>query len=369
VIYLLLFATSLLCLWVSLNHSGWGSKFFLSLSVILPCLLAGLRGTHVGTDMQVYIVGFFNLAVKSDSFGNYTTIVGLNDYLYLAVNYLVSRFTNLLWIELFIQQALVIMPIYYTFFRVFNNKRSIMLGASLYFLFMYNLSLNISRQSIALAFEILGFSYFGKNNKKFLTCVIVSILFHNTAVITLIPFFLFWLFNSKKFTNKFKFFISFCGCIGCTLIIYFFTNLLPLLSESRILFLRRISGYTRYLKQGIDISTSGFFLCLVCIIFTFLYRKKTSNFCFDVNFFPVLALLGSILFQTGSIISYSQRASYYFLYPVVLIAFPHIVSETSKSQGILHPQRWLLLFFMSWWIFNIIINNVHETLPYVFFFE
>ncbi len=368
-IYVVVFLLSILFLQISLNYRKRAQIIFTALSMFFPCLLAALRGSSVGIDMQIYIIRFFNLAVKSDSFRDYVKLVGLTDYLYLAINYFISRFTNLLWIELFIQQALVIVPIYIALFRIFENKKSIILGMCFYFLSMYNFSLNISRQSIALAFGILGFSYLGKENKKYILYVIVATLFHNSAVIMAIPFIVFKLLDSKYISRKLKIFISFSLSIGCILFIYLLSNLLPLLANSNYTFLRRIAGYTRFLREEIDISISGTILCLVCVFFTFLYRNKLRKFCSNSLFFPVLALLGAILYQTGNFITYSQRASYYFLYPVIFIALPSIVSEDPKLHGILHPQRWILFFFISWWIFNILISNSHRTLPYVFFFN
>ena len=368
-IYLVLFTFSLLFLLIALTYSGRVSKFFLVLSILLPCLIAGLRGNTVGTDMKAYIIRYFSLAQKANSFGNYVQMVEVSDYLYLLINYVVSRITSLFWIELFIQQGLVIVPLYVALFRIFNNKKSIFLGVALYFLFMYNFSLNIARQSIAISFEILGFSYLKEKNYKFVICIIVSIMFHNTAIVTLLPFFIYFIYNSKYFSPKFKLFISLCACVCCVLVLYFITNILPLFSNSSVMVLRRLAGNMSFLKKEIDISISDFLVCVICILFSFLYRKKTYIFCYDINYFVVIAILGSILSQTGSIITHSQRASYYFLYPVIFIGLPYTVSETLRTHEKFHPERWILFFFFCWWCFNILICNFSETLPYVFFFS
>ena len=363
-----LFLFSLFFLWISLRSAGRVSKFFLVLSVFFPCLLAGMRGTSVGTDMRIYIIRYFNLAVKSNSFWNYIKMVEVTDYLYLFINYFVSRITNQIFFELFLQQALTIIPVYVSLFRIFKNKKSIFLGALLYFLFMYNSSFNIARQSIAISFEILGFSYLKEEKFKTAICIIISILFHNTAIFSLVPFAVFYLYNSKQLSVRFKFFLSACGCICCVLILCFITKLVPILSNFSLPFFQRLAGNMRFLRDKPDISISDFLLCFFCLILTFICRKKTKDFCYDINFFTVLALFGSILSQTGSIISFSQRASYYFLYPVIFIGLPYTISDSSIKYRNLHSERWIVFFFVAWWIFNILLRNANETLPYVFSF-
>ena len=67
-IYVGVFCVSTFFYWVSnKTENQWKRSFFGSISVMIPVLLAALRGINVGTDIKTYVLPSFNLAKSVNS--------------------------------------------------------------------------------------------------------------------------------------------------------------------------------------------------------------------------------------------------------------------------------------------------------------
>ncbi len=199
-IYVLVFALSLIFFKIALRFRKERKQLFIlfsGLGLFLPSFLAGIRSINMGTDVNVYILPLFIGAGSFDSFFKFVLHKqsSISDILYLLLTYICRLISDDYFLLFFMITFLSMITIYIALLIDNNNKQSesksnsnILLGMLLYFLFMYNSTFNMARQSIAIGFIVLGFAFLRNNNKK--NCyisILVASLYHNTAIIT-IPF-------------------------------------------------------------------------------------------------------------------------------------------------------------------------------------
>ena len=150
-----------------INKKTYKSRYIAAICffmvILLPSLLAGIRANSVGIDVMVYVVPYFEGAKYVDSISALSTIYG-GEYWYSALVYIVSRITDNVGILLFILQFLVIAPILKALLNL-KEKVSITFGIFIYLFLFYNMSLNVMRQLVAVAFVLLAVSYYLKNMK------------------------------------------------------------------------------------------------------------------------------------------------------------------------------------------------------------
>lgn len=150
--------------------------------ILIPSVLAGVRGNDVGRDVQVYGLRVFNIAKQYASFWPFQNqLNGTIGYMVLAFG--VSRiFPDAGWL-LFFLQLLVMAPITMVAYKV-REKTPISLTVCVYLFLFYNNSLNIMKQSISCAFLLLMFLYLREFKLvRSVALGVFAILFHPSAII------------------------------------------------------------------------------------------------------------------------------------------------------------------------------------------
>lgn len=374
-IYIIVFSISILFLKLAFaikKNSLLAYKLFIVLSVISPCILASLRDNNVGTDMNVYIVPLFNFAKNSDSFIGYykmaNTSLHVNDILYLSVNYFITRFIDSIEVSLFIQEALVIGPIFMAFFNSFKKNQDIILGALIFYLFLYNASFNMARQSIALAFEILAFSYIEKKgNKYFFIFAFVGTLFHSTAILIVVPYLLYWFYKTKLINKKIKSILILFAILFVTVCVFNINKVVDIITSLNFLTDKRVSSILHFTRNSYDFSWSNTIFYSFIFLLIYFNKRKLYECCNNINFYVMLMFFGVILLQTTIFIKFSERISYYFIYPCIFLVLPNFSINTNNriSSKELLNYLCVLLMFIIYWIYWIVILKYHETIPYV----
>ena len=118
-IYLICFAISCLLLKISINQNKILKLLLITVAVLLPCLLAGVRAEIIGTDVHVYVKPLFNLASYAENFTEYLNmnvdnIRQVKDYEigFTSMIFFLSKLFGNLQVILFTIEVLVIIPIY-----------------------------------------------------------------------------------------------------------------------------------------------------------------------------------------------------------------------------------------------------------------
>lgn len=371
-IYIFTFIISLIFIYIALcfRKNRFFFLLFSAIGICIPCLLAGLRDYSIGTDVNVYVAPLFRAGSYFDSFRSFILNKSstVNDILYLALAYLCRKVTNNITIFFFMSELLVILPIYKSLLMLNEKKQGILLGLFIFFMFFFNQSLNMARQSIAISFTILSMACLVKGKKvgQWLT-FFIAILFHSSAIVTLLLF----LYNNILNSNKIDVRIKKISKIIITIIVMLFVLFLPRI----VIFLIKIgilneAHYMDILTRYVIFNINWVNLLFYILIFIYirLNNKRLSTKFKNWDFFEFMSLLSIIVLQSGTVIKYAERIGYYIFYTILFLVLPQSMPEDlqkMKKNDLLNIFL-LMLIFSFYWIFWIIILKYHQTYPFVF---
>lgn len=370
-IYLIIFTISLIFIYMAAKIKNKKISLLLSfVGIMLPCILAALRSIDIGTDVQVYVYPLYKTSLKYDNFLTffkypYSTI---NDVLYLLTTYIGSKITKNISGVFFLNQLFVILPIYVAINKKFKKPEQIVFAMFIYYFLLYNISLNIARQSIAVALSILALTYLDSNkNIKYLFISFIAFLFHKSAII-MIPLFIIQKIlreeNKNMLAKKIcKVFIFLVVIIS----ILFLPALIKLIIKAGI-YSDKFTGILKF-ARNIDIN----FIDTLLYIIIFFVISINKFFLIKINknfeFYYFLSFIAIFTLQLGSIVKYSDRIGMYIFYPAVFLILPYISTFNIKKQ--ISKNRFICCLFIivsiiCYWIFWIIIVKRHQTFPYIF---
>lgn len=188
------------------SNVKYGKKQFINIilliiSMCIPCAIAGCRDLSIGTDVKIYANDMFISALHTDSIFNYMKMSYKSvEPLFKMLVYILSL-TKSRFIYYFGLELACVFPI---FIRAYKFKfRYSWISIYLYFVWLFGFSLNIMRQSIAIAIIFWGCKYvYERNIKKYFIVVIFSMGFHLTGAVGIIIYFIYAMFSYD--TNKLK---------------------------------------------------------------------------------------------------------------------------------------------------------------------
>ncbi len=376
-IYVLVFALSLIFFKIALRFRKERKQLFIlfsGLGLFLPSFLAGIRSINMGTDVNVYILPLFIGAGSFDSFFKFVLHKqsSISDILYLLLTYICRLISDDYFLLFFMITFLSMITIYIALLIDNNNKQSesksnsnILLGMLLYFLFMYNSTFNMARQSIAIGFIVLGFAFLRNNNKK--NCyisILVASLFHNTAIITIPFIFLYNYIKNKgesyKKNNLFE------------IIIILLTILMVVLSPILLNYLSSISFLKNPLKfysiwgniHEFNFSNTIFYIVIFLIVnSTTDMLKKCVN---DYNYYRLISILSIILIQLGVAVKFMDRITFYVFYPLIFLVISKLSFKNVNTKKELLISVFVYLLFIAYWVYWIVYLGYHGTYPFQF---
>ena len=188
IIYIITFALSLMGVRLAEVYDEDHRRLYAGsiLAVLPPILIAGFRDVTVGTDVSLYIVPIFQgIASNGQNLIEFINSYPGMEWGYLFINYIIAQLTDQPFVLLICIHILVIVPLYITAMK-WRKRLSPTLFMFIYYMIFFQESLSIVRQSIALSFSLLAFTFFIESKYiKYIVCLIVSFFFHQTAFITL----------------------------------------------------------------------------------------------------------------------------------------------------------------------------------------
>lgn len=208
-LYLMTFAFSVICTYLAEKTiKKLQVFFFLSFcAVSIPALVAGCRDSGVGTDTLIYVDAIWNKMQMLSTWRNFIESFQNGDFsdvefLYLFLNWFASLFgRDVQWIYFF-SSLIIILLVYLSAYD--NRKRLPMwFSMSVFFLLYYNLTLNLVRQSIALALCLYSFKYIELQKWwKFILCFALIVNSHKTGIFYLSFVCFYWVCMRTNKTNR-----------------------------------------------------------------------------------------------------------------------------------------------------------------------
>ncbi len=346
-------------------------RLFGYISILLPSILAGLRGISVGTDTIAYGEGIFEIARNSDTLSSFlnnkSAYISNSEILYKLLVYLISRFTgNLAWLLFFVELIIV-----YGIYRSINDaglRRYLPLGIYLYIMLIYPFSLNLMRQSISISILLLGFKYVRQGNFiKYFIFVLAASLFHVTAAVGLFIFPLYKICSAQKrlievtshlmaFFARHRKVINILIFIGCLLILIFAKRLIIAFA-----FIKKSFNYQLdHMKTSFDPSMITLGLMIMLLI-PFLFNYNKIKHYKVLNYYYICGVISTILWQLTGI---SQE-----IYRIVLCFWVFIILgvlelvKVAKSGKIIKTY-----YYLSAIVYHVIFYIIYHTnnvYPYV----
>ena len=381
--YLLLWtSTPLFAYFAGKQTDRYRKIILMTLTVLTPAIIAGVRGDSVGTDTMVYGVPGLDLS-REASFSEYLSEYGNWHPLgYCLITWIVGHTFHSRIIYFAVIQLFAFLPVYYSLNHQF--KKEAWIGVLFYCLVIFPISLNAMKQVIAASFGVAAMTeLINKRPISALLLIVAAILFHQTAVVLFLLIPLFYLVKSwhkiapiiKK--HKIAAVLSVTAlilCCVCALINW--KAIVRELTKIRPSFAYVLS----HIGEG-QIYESAAALLLVCIIVECfyiqvrrcvgLYRSESLNqkeavgrkALTDASF--AVMLIGMTAMQLDILALGLSRISIYGLvFGCLWIASLLHAYGQSQNSTLKYSISVLVLACIVYAVFTYFISGAHEVYPY-----
>lgn len=319
-------------------------------ALILPVLISGIR-YGIGTDYFNYTSIYYQLT----STGNIIELLVNTRYEpgWILLNQIVELVFNDVR-YLFIVTSLLIW--FFNFKAIYDNRNNVSIVIAMFILLstLYNPSFNTIRQSLAASILMLSIKpIVDKKLLKFILITIFAISFHYTAIIFLPAY---WIANSKtKNLTLFKKISVLAGVI-----------LFVILTPKILSFVTSFDAFSYYGNYELDFENFGIGniiikLPIIMIILFNLNRLKNTS---PMSKLIIFYFIGIILEYYGYFASYVNRVSIYYEMLQIFILAAIVKVQTNKYEKLLYSAI-IVMYFISWFTYNYIYLNRHETIPYI----
>lgn len=333
-------------------------KFFSLLAISIPCFLASFRAVGVGTDTHSYIKNVFDICLKSNDFVQAQVLVAEVsnvEFLYVLMNYVISRFTSSVGVVYFASQFLIQ---YFVYRACYDNRFKLHKYSVAYLVFMilfFNKSLNMTRQSIAIAIILFSSKYlFEKKPIKYVVLCLVASLFHQAAIFFMLLYPINYMINNGKMKNWIKVLIF----IFALMFVVWYDQIIMLLVTNLGLNAR----YLLYINTDGGIIKIELFLKIIVLIVSLFYKLYNSKDIRLRTYFYFL-VLDLVLYFVGLKASYAYRFSYYFYYFTIFV-IPYFIYHFKKRENKVIISIIVITLLMSYSFVYYGYHRLDETVPY-----
>lgn len=339
------------------------SIFFLTISVLIVSILAGVRDLNIGTDIWTYAEWLFRSGKKTNDLASYISNHTDIDILYLVFTYVISNiFNDSHWLYFF--TGVIIYGFTLMGLLQYRKKCPTSFSWLIYLLIFYGDTLNAMRQSIAIAIGFWGMKFALKSDyKKFAFIILISILFHNSAIIFI------GIALIYKLLNRYDFFEgrALILIISITLIVSY-GKVLELLINLGIMNNR----FERYMNGASGLQLNPILIRLpILLLIILLFKRFNMGEAAELNslnnesegYFYIFMLIIEILTaEMRAFIPALYRISFYFgIYKT--IAYSRIVRVLNGKFRPIGYVLTLMFLVMLWYYQNVIQGN-NQIFPY-----
>ncbi len=353
VVMIILIVVWRVCTQVSDNKSLRNKKNYLIVVCLGLIIVAGARAFTVGADTITYVNGYhyYNSLPKIEMFTRADTWQIDYEIGYMLLMKVLAFVHVPETVFLIVVACLIYIPVCKCIYDYSQNACLSILEFVCIQLFEY--SLGIFRQMIALGILLLSIKYIQKRNvKKYLLLVAVAMSFHFTAILFL-P--MYWL---SKLSFK-RIYILLFLVMEFVLLIFG--------SEAISLVLRLATRYSSYVDSIYGVSGGNYsFLILINFVFLLcaLFRdrvKEAERFIYDLGLYALM--IGAFLQILAYEFVVMGRTVVYFMFFIGLL-LPSLYSHLfdRKSQKIVNAFTYALLFLY----FCIATHDNQYIVPYHF---
>ena len=378
-IYVAMFALSSIFLYLSRRVKGKKfRKLCVIIALLLPSLLAAFRATSIGTDYGVYGTTFFNFAKNSSGLLDYfatMSSMGYTDYGCCTLIYLSSLVSDEYILEMFLFQIITVVFIYLGLCKCEERYGTpVWLAMLLYYFAQYNSSLNVMRQSIAVALAFYAFTcIWEKKYVKYVIFMLLAFTMHSSTLLAVALLILYKFLQGASARTEKKQIIR--GMVIVVLIAGVsmgLSNIVDLLVNIGV-----ISGnFASYLSGGLySYSSIGGAISLpklanqtIYMVAFALYYRNMNRKQMDALFFTMDSLLVFIIYVFSPFFAkYVYRMAYYFV-PLQMVGLSNIALLNKKESRKIWNVLIIFVAFAFWFILTVWYGE-NATVPYEFYWS
>ena len=366
IIYLICFGVSVFFAWIAEKTRNRIVFYLFSvLSILVTVLLAGLRDVSIGIDTLNNYGNTWQVAVGARTTWHFLELFHRSfrakEYLYAALIGFSANVFHDYHVFLTLVHLIIVGGVYIGAFRL-RRYASPSLVLLFFYLFYYNHSLNVFRQYLAMAILFAGAAdILERRYRRFTFILIIAILFHNTAVIGVLPLFIFQLLyprnRLKAVSLPKRLLLSALIIVGAVLFVPFGSLLLKMgLLGQKYEFYLESEGTNTYLIPRALVLLE---LCGIII-----YRRSWKKYKVFSGFFAYCTFAFGVLYQIAPSIPYGKRIPAYFsLINLVSLA---ILSQCQKNRNNRIIVRCITIAAaLSYWLLMYAHYNTSRTIPYI----
>lgn len=330
----------------------WVRMLFLILSILPPTILAGLRDAKLGRDWFGYGIDIWNLATNHNLYQTLTQFQAIEPG-YKLLNYIIGYFSFDCHIFFFFHQMILVSIAVFISYR-YRKYRCSEVILLFYFLYVFNTSMTIIRQSIALMLCQLAFMLWDSNlRKKSIAFIGIAFFFHFSSVFAS---FIYILSICKNFLRKHQILIP----LTIILITYFttnsFTHILTKLIELNI-FSWHYIGYADQMGEVSIHKTDLIFQISILLLTILPIKAKNNVISSQILYFALIAIS---LNMFGNITDVAFRVAHYFVLPIAIL-MPRISSIPKENTKACLLFSFLLIARFAYFAYA---NGAENTIPY-----
>lgn len=317
-VYFLLAASAYMLVYIAelIDGKEQGARRYLAFAplivlAVLFCFVAGIRADDVGTDLGVYGIGVFENA-KHLSYSefkiNYPSFAPLvSIYFWIMGNIARSQFAFLFLIQ--VPATIVALAAVWM-----GGTRNRAWGAFCYALFLYPISLNLIRQSIAISFAALALALL-ISRKRVLNSLLMSVaavLCHYSSIIVLIAYPIYFISRLLRNVARCALYLLMDLIILAVICVY----------PALVRFLASSSDYfALYGQTGVTLGGSALFVFAYHVVLISVYLKLIDMNCENEVALSYLGIvsMGATAYLFGLQSMDLYRPSLYFLSASILI--------------------------------------------------
>ena len=358
-------------------------KIIIVIGLFIPIMLAGMRKIGIGTDTEVYVNVLYEAAHRSSGFFDYLGQEVYSSFQmkpvtnweigYNLLVYISTKITNSYQGVLFATHLLTIGFVYKGLVKLDANFSKAFAMLIFYFMF-YASSLNLMRQWIAVAIIFYGFHYIqdGKT-KKYLFCVVLAVLFHNSAILGIVIWLIYYFFvkfnserelaiGGKRLDSNLNNLIIFT--IVCVAFLFSISVVANILGSINAVFAR----YARlYISGNIQLMPMQIIRRLPIILLLIINWKKLNSIEKNTPFYYAMVVLDVAISQMGSLTSQSTRMGYFFsVFEIIILA--ELICRRRRDWKVLYGVVLIMYCAILFYYDNGLMGR-SEVVPYLFYFN
>lgn len=366
-IYVYCFSISLLFAYLASRSKNKGVSYLCSaISILVPCILGGLRQVHIGGDTALYGRPTAMKALAAPSLIAFLEDPDRMEFGFKILTYIVMKiFGHENWCY-FVFQLITVGGIY---IGAYKHRKTISLPLTLlmWMLNCYNMSYNILRQCIGASIVFMNLDQLEKKQyKKFAVTIFIAYSFHySAAMLFVILLGMHWAVTSEALNRNFWIkSILLYGAIASMFLVR------PMLFSLLRLNIESINRYADLINGDYEgaMGRTAVLIFLGEVIMTFLYRKKgelvfaDNNGCmknmefYRYNAIFIVAYSQVVRLMTGRTLIYSTTVNV-----LLLAAIPAFVKE--KYLRFLVAAVLVTYYVLHWW-YACIYLGLAGTWPY-----